>query len=53
VFFILGKYFNVAGFSKKNHFVFFTSEITINAKKLIEIFDDFAQKTTKKSRCLG
>jgi transposase len=45
-----GKYINVAGFfSKKNAFVSYTSETTINAEKLIEIFDDFVQKTTKKT----
>ena len=45
-----GKYINVAGFlSKKNTFVSYTSETTINAEKLIEIFDDFVQKTTKKT----
>lgn len=45
-----GKYINVAGFfSKKNTFLSYQSETTINAEKLIEIFDDFAQKITKKT----
>jgi transposase len=45
-----GKYVNVAGFfSKKNDFKPYTCETTINAEKLVEIFDDFAQKTVKKT----
>lgn len=45
-----GKYINVAGFfSKKNEFTSYSSQTTINAEKLVEIFDDFAQKTTKKT----
>ena len=44
-----GKYINVAGFfSQKNAFCFYQSETTINAARLVEIFNDFAQKTTKK-----
>lgn len=45
-----GKYVNVAGFlTKNNKFKSYTSETTINAEKLVEIFNDFAQKTTKKT----
>lgn len=44
------KNINVAGFfSKKNQFIHYYSETSINSEKLIEIFNDFALKTTKKT----
>lgn len=45
-----GKYINIAGFfSKKNAFLSYQSETTINTEKLVEIFNDFAKKITKKT----
>jgi transposase len=35
--------------TKNNKFESYSFETTINAQKLVEIFDDFAQKTTKKT----
>lgn len=44
------KNINVAGFfSKKNQFIHYCSQTSINSEKLIEIFNDFALKTTKKT----
>lgn len=48
------RYINVAGFfSKKNAFLYYLSESTINTEKLVEIFNDFAKKITKNHCCLG
>lgn len=45
-----GAYVNVAAFvSGKNQFVFSAHEKTINSQKLVAIFDQFAQQTTKKT----
>lgn len=44
------KNINVAGFfSKKNQFIHYCSQTSINSEKLIEIFNNFALKTTKKT----
>ena len=44
------KNINVAGFfSKKNQLIHYYSETSINSENLTEIFNDFAQKTTKKT----
>jgi transposase len=47
-----GKYINVAGFyqpqNNERNLYFFEQE-TINAEKLVKIFDDFAKKTTQKT----
>lgn len=50
-----GKYINVAGFFqvqnhfKENELISYSSETTINADRLIEIFENFVQKTKKKT----
>lgn len=46
-----GKYVNVAGFYQTNNErkVYFFEKESINAEKLVRIFDDFAQSTTKKT----
>lgn len=45
-----GKTINVAGFfSKKNTLFSYQVSSTLNSQKLVTIFDDFAQKTTKKT----
>ena len=43
------KNINVAGFfSKKNQLIHYYSETSINSEKLMEIFNNYALKTTKK-----
>jgi transposase len=46
-----GKYINVAGFYQTNHQrkMYFFEQETINAAKLVEIFDDFAKNITQKT----
>jgi transposase len=45
-----GKFINVAGFfSKSNQFISYQFDTTINAEKLVMIFDDFALKIKKKT----
>lgn len=46
-----GKYINLAGFYQTNNErkMYLFEQTTINAEKLVAIFDDFAQSTTKKT----
>lgn len=45
-----GKYINVAAFySKNNQFVPYCSQGRLNSVKMVDIFDDFARKTIKKT----
>ena len=46
-----GKYINVAGFYQTNHQrkMYFFEEETINATKLVDIFDNFAKNITQKT----
>lgn len=46
-----GKYINVSGFYQTNNGrkLYFFEQETINAKKLVEVFDDFAKTTTRKT----
>jgi transposase len=45
-----GKYINVAGFlSKDNQFISYQYDTTIRSDKLVDIFNDFASRTVKKT----